>query len=212
MLVEFDLDSHILQDALARVANVSVAVEQLDGSDTVPLRNLFWARGESLDEFEVALEDDDSVRRSTRLASTDGRRLYRVNYPEGVPDVEAYRATVELDGVLLSATSEGDGWTVRMRFPDRDSFSSFAETCSGRGLTVTPRAMYSQQFAPVDDVAGLTDAQRDALVTGAELGYFEIPRKASLDEVADALGVSPQAASERLRRGTQHLVDSSLRE
>ena len=39
--------------------------------------------------------------------------------------------------------------------------------------------------------AGMTDAQREALVTANEMGYFAVPREATLADIADELGVAP---------------------
>ena len=39
--------------------------------------------------------------------------------------------------------------------------------------------------------AGMTDAQREALVTANETGYFAVPREATLADIADELGVAP---------------------
>ncbi len=58
--------------------------------------------------------------------------------------------------------------------------------------------------------AGLTDAQYDALVTAYRSGYFEEPRALSLSELAEELGISPTAASGRLRRATKRLVETQL--
>lgn len=42
------------------------------------------------------------------------------------------------------------------------------------------------------------------------MGYFGISRDASIEDVADELDISSQAASERLRRGTGNLVRDVL--
>lgn len=54
---------------------------------------------------------------------------------------------------------------------------------------------------PRDDGAEseLTDEQRDALLAALDLGYFAVPRQASLAEIAEELDVSDHVASRRLR-------------
>jgi predicted DNA binding protein len=42
------------------------------------------------------------------------------------------------------------------------------------------------------------------------MGYFEVPRGASLDEIADGLGITPSSASERLRRAGTHLLETTV--
>lgn len=46
----------------------------------------------------------------------------------------------------------------------------------------------------------LTDSQWETLMTAYRMGYFEVPRNASLEDVADELGVTHQSTSERMRR------------
>ncbi|WP_309138889.1 helix-turn-helix domain-containing protein [Haloterrigena gelatinilytica] len=43
-----------------------------------------------------------------------------------------------------------------------------------------------------------------------ERGYFEDPRDSSVEDLADALGVSSSAVSGRLRRGLKALIENSL--
>jgi predicted DNA binding protein len=57
---------------------------------------------------------------------------------------------------------------------------------------------------------GLTDPQREALITAVENGYFDVPARATLESISEALGITSQAVSERLNRGTKTLVEATL--
>ena len=57
---------------------------------------------------------------------------------------------------------------------------------------------------------GLTDSQYRALVLAASRGYYEVPKAVTLAELAEEIGVSHQALSEQLRRGTGALVEDVL--
>jgi len=59
---------------------------------------------------------------------------------------------------------------------------------------------------------GLSDRQREAVVAATELGYYETPREATHEDVADALGCSPQTAGNHLRKAEAKLVDAALDE
>jgi predicted DNA binding protein len=56
----------------------------------------------------------------------------------------------------------------------------------------------------------LTRAQREALGLAFDRGYFDVPRDGSLDEMATNLDISPQALSDRLRRGQRNLLEVAL--
>jgi len=62
--------------------------------------------------------------------------------------------------------------------------------------------------------AELTDDRREALEAALEEGYFEVPRRIDLVELADQLDISDSALSQRLRRGittvlADHVPDSN---
>ncbi len=209
MIVEFDFSSGVLESSIRAAPSVSLSLEEMTASDTVPLRNIFWASGEGLDRFEAALSEDPTVEDATRLFETGDRRLYRIVYPSEMADVAAYRAAVELDAVVLAAENEGTDWIVRMRFPDRTAFAAFRERCERRGLSIAARAVYTRtRFETVDTV--LTPHQYEALSAAAEMGYYSVPRDCSLAELAESLGLSSQAVSERLRRGTERLLSVTI--
>ena len=58
--------------------------------------------------------------------------------------------------------------------------------------------------------AGLTDRQRAALEAAVDVGYYEIPRTGSVDDVAARLGCVSSTAGELLRRAEQTLVTSAV--
>ena len=56
----------------------------------------------------------------------------------------------------------------------------------------------------------LTDRQREALGVAWELGYYDVPREADLEAVAEALECVPATASTLLRRGEARLVADAV--
>ncbi|AGN02127.1 DNA binding protein [Salinarchaeum sp. Harcht-Bsk1] len=56
------------------------------------------------------------------------------------------------------------------------------------------------------DAAAVTEKQREAIATAVDLGYYERPRSADLDAVAEALDVSRSAASQRLNAAETTLI------
>lgn len=60
------------------------------------------------------------------------------------------------------------------------------------------------------DVSAITDKQQEAMETARELGYYETPRETDLGELADELGVSKSAVSQRLNAAETKLVTAFL--
>jgi len=59
--------------------------------------------------------------------------------------------------------------------------------------------------------ASLTDRQYEALTAAVEVGYYEIPREASQEDVAAAIGLAPTTAADHLRRAEASLLKSAVR-
>jgi predicted DNA binding protein len=58
----------------------------------------------------------------------------------------------------------------------------------------------------------LTARQREVVLAARDLGYYDVPRTATLTEVAEALGVAKATASDTLHRAESHLVDAFVAE
>lgn len=208
MIAEFQVEAPLLRAAVREPAVGSVVVEELDTSGTVPLRAVCWFEGNRPGPFEDALAADKTVSRVTRVAETSRGHQYNVTSDRQYPEVEMYATAVEENGIFVSGIRSVDGWTVRMRFPDRDAFAAFRDRIGHTGLSLQSIRRYDTE--PRADRYGVSGPQREILLLAAERGYFDVPRRASLADLADDLGVSSQAASERLRRGLDSLVERAL--
>lgn len=62
------------------------------------------------------------------------------------------------------------------------------------------------EFGGPDAGSNLSDRQREAVVAGLELGYYDVPRGATHRDVADRLDCSPSTASEHLQKAEAKLV------
>lgn len=208
MIVEFRVDSPILQEALTHAPETTVRYEE-QNQDHDGIKLLFWAEGDDLTAFEDNLTADPTVRNLARLAVTESRRLYRVTFSEYGESVATFLSWVGLDISVLDSKGTHEGWTVRMLMPDRDTLHQYLEICEGKDLDFRLAAIYEESEG-TKVKAELTNKQRETLLTARQLGYFQIPQQASLADVADQCGVSPQSASERLSRGTATLIDTAL--
>ncbi|MFW6318041.1 MAG: helix-turn-helix domain-containing protein [Halorubrum sp.] len=58
----------------------------------------------------------------------------------------------------------------------------------------------------VDPARLLTDRQRELLLTAVDLGYYDVPRRATLTEVAEHAGIAKSTCSETLQRVERTVV------
>lgn len=210
MFVQFHLDSDVMQTALEAAPEMRVTVKNVDSAPEIPHRSVFWARDGDFDAFDDGLAADDTVERFRPIAENDGERLYCAHHHDDLPDIDVRNAGVHADGVLLRCETTGGGWTVKMLFPDRESFTTFREACADAGLTVDVDSIYSKPFSEPSNEFALTDPQRDLLERAVEVGYFDIPRETTLQELGQQMDISGQAASERLRRGMETLIRETV--
>lgn len=170
---------------------------------------LFWASGGDHDQFVEAIADDPTIAECKLLLTENDRRLYRVTYSKETAANSAYPLWSDMDVVLLESTGSARGWTVRFAFPTRGALERFVTWFRERDLSISVATIvdYTDE---TQDRWGLTDAQRETLATAYRLGYFDVPRGATLEEVAAEIGVSSQAVSVRLRRAYVTLVERAL--
>lgn len=209
LIVNIRTDNLLLQEALSHAPGMAVSHEELyqtpDG-----LVFQFWAEGGDFRDFEEGLIHDPTVTDVTQLVNTAVRRLYRVSVREDEESMTTFQIWPELNISLLDLTGTQEGWELHVRIPDREALFQFYEECEKRHIQYRLDAIYEEGDAKTQAEAQLTNNQREVLLTAPECGYYQIPRQASLAEVADRCGISSQAASERLRRGTRTLIDATL--
>jgi len=61
-----------------------------------------------------------------------------------------------------------------------------------------------------DLLEALTNRQREVVRTAYELGYYDVPRSASTEDIAAELGVDPSTVSEHLQRAERNLLSQYL--
>ncbi|MFB6117479.1 helix-turn-helix domain-containing protein [Halosegnis sp.] len=166
-----------------------------------------WIVGEDADRFDAALERaGGSV--PTLVEELPDRRLYRV-VPDGPAGV-VVRAAAGHDAVVESVVPGDEAWTFRLRFADAARLSAFHDDCRERGAEVTVERLYTPAEPSTAALEDLTDAQRALIKRVYEAGYFDVPRKITLAEIAEELGISDQAVNERLRRGLRTIIGATV--
>lgn len=166
----------------------------------------FWVTGVDARTIEAAFDADPTVDAFDRLAATDGGLLYDLDIVD--PNTR-FTDLIRDDAVLLEAIGADGWWRIKLRVRDRDALTRIHDRIIEREIN----ADLCQVTNVTDAASGLpqlTPEQFEALELALERGYFEIPRRASMEDLADELGISHQALSERLRRAYGTLVGATL--
>ena len=89
--------------------------------------------------------------------------------------------------------------------PTADSFRKLLLYLQERFTDVNIRALSSKPIETLQDF--LTDKQYETLMLAHRKGYYEIPRKCTLEELGEELGIKRVAIQERIRRAEKRIVD-----
>lgn len=104
---------------------------------------------------------------------------------------------------------------VTVTVPTRGSLRDLISELRATGATVTLEWLirdHEDKPTTEFDVSSLTDKQQEALRLALESGYYETPREINLAGLADVLGISKSATSQRLNAAETKLVKAFLEE
>jgi predicted DNA binding protein len=200
-------EAFVLDHALSAVPGVTIETDRLASHSPQEVFPFLWATNGEFDRFYQALDEDPSVTRVSVAEETENTMLYQLEWVDEFHDL--IHQMVDHHAAILDATAHDGQWHLRLRFADEEMLSTFQTHFreTGREFQV------DQRYHPTNSrqrTFGLTAEQREALVTAVNEGYFTIPRTASMTEVSEALNISANAASERIRRGCETLISSGL--
>lgn len=149
---------------------------------------------ECVDGCELVAELDDGYRYLLELTATELPETTRENHDDLLGHCDA---TATERGVLLSLV--GSQSAIRDVLRDYEAAGATPDLCK--------LAEFEGDGSPLDD---LTDRQREVVGTAYDLGFYEVPREASTDDVAAALDVDAGTVSELLQRAERNLLAGQL--
>jgi predicted DNA binding protein len=162
-----------------------------------------WLTADDPEAIDDALDADPSVEVYEHLDTQRGERLYRIG-----PDTFALVREIidRCDGTITEAYGGPSGWTFEVRFRDQENLSALERSFDRFDVQVDYRSV--KPLGNPDDGTGdgLTETQRRTVELAIESGYYDVPRDTTLVDLAEELGISHQAVSERLRRAERRLA------
>lgn len=160
--------------------------------------------------FEETVRSHDSVDALELVGDGDDESVYLVEWVETDDDLSAL--VREVGGAVLTIRGKAGGnrWFWRVRFAEHAALSQFRKTCDACRLDVDVRRIFGGIRPGPNPVRDLSDGQRKALTIALREGYFEVPRRTTLSDIASELGISQQAASELVRRAANTVLSRAL--
>lgn len=175
------------------------------GEATVPL---FWVYNSTRDSFVETVQRHPAVNDASEVDVFEDRTLFTLDWDANQDHV--FRGINENEGQILSARGTPDAWEFELRFPTHAALSDFKTHCENAQVALEVVRVYNPTEPDAGPWYGLTDPQREAITLAVQKGYYEIPKGCTTEELADELGISDQAVTERLRRAIVALVSHTL--
>ncbi|MXV64109.1 bacterio-opsin activator [Natronorubrum sp. JWXQ-INN-674] len=165
------------------------------------------ALGGDAETLERTIRADPTVSNPTRIAAFENRVIYRVDIDTDLEIVPG--RCVEAGLFIFTLRSADWGWVARVYVPDRDVLSAFRARCRDHDVSFRVTQLYDSSVTD-DRTDFLTAQQREILTMAYYAGYFDIPRAATQDDLAERLDITDSAVSQRLRRAISELVAATL--
>lgn len=158
--------------------------------------------------FEATVRAHPAVNELQTVATSEDETLYALDWD--ISEDTFFDGMLAVDAHLLEATGTARTWTVELRFPSHSALSDFQEYCIKADIHFDVVRIYNPTVPEAGLEYGLTAPQREALTRAVVTGYYAIPRQTSTVDLADELGISDQAVTERLRRAITTLVRNTF--
>ncbi|SIR96366.1 hypothetical protein SAMN05421858_4789 [Haladaptatus litoreus] len=205
--VTFPAKQFALEHTLNTLETVTFEVEQIVATNPDSLMPFIWITTSDQSLLEEAFTADESVAEFQLIADFETEYLYQLEWVDHIEHL--IRILVTEKATVLAARGQENTWHLRLLFADHDSVTRTHEYCQEHGIEFDIENI--QEFSNQRSTRfGLTETQQNALYLAADRGYYSVPRESTTEELAEALDVSHQALSERLRRGHGTLVDHLL--
>jgi predicted DNA binding protein len=193
-----------LDETLRTVPDLTVTCASLGATGNAAVMPLVWFQ--TTDEtLDAALESDPTVADADELVRTDDRRLYRIEWSPAICSL--CQILLSSQAILQNASATERHWSIELLYPTRETLSQTSEYCERYNFSFDIESIRTLDPEQTTQY-GLTSAQYEALMLACKRGYFAVPREIDLEGLADEIGVSHQALSERLRRGHQTLINA----
>ncbi|WP_254545222.1 helix-turn-helix domain-containing protein [Halomarina pelagica] len=172
---------------------------------------LFYVEVTDVERYREAIERVESVRWH-RIGLIDDESLYVFACQETrEEDVSFRRAFGDLELVVVPPIVYDEQAAMRLTVIGQEGdLGTLVENIPGEiEVTIEEVGEYDRRHARI--AGPLTDRQYEAVETAVELGYYAVPRHASLADVAAELGCAASTASNHLRKAESAILSRVVR-
>lgn len=166
---------------------------------------LLHVRG-NVDRFELLLREDPDVEEYD-LLTVDDDECYCFVAGVGTPDARELWETFKRGSLMTVPPAEWnlDGsYTFTVMGADADVQAAVEGVPSAASIDI--ESVGGTKVATQSVIGQLSDRQREAVEAGIELGYYDVPRAVTIDDIAGELDCATSTAAEHLRKAESKLI------
>lgn len=168
----------------------------------------FWIYADDTGDLTENLKEEVGIDSVQIIDELEEQMFIRVEW--NLDHESVLTAFINTDVTLLSGRGDAEGWTFEVRASKQQPISAFQTYCTENGIQTELVELHAIASLKSDREYDLTEGQREALILAYSRGYFDSPRSATQEDLANELEISRQAVSSRLQRGFRRLVASTL--
>lgn len=159
----------------------------------------------AFEDAAATLRDHRHTKTLNKLTEVDEAALFEVVWE---PTVDRAVSTLRNHHCgCMEATGTSDGWDLQLRFKSHERVTAFNKALTEEGVPVTLTRLCEFEETPRASAATPSPEQLEAVELAHRYGYFEVPRGCTISDIAEEIGISNSACSERLRRGLSAIVE-----
>jgi hypothetical protein len=183
-----------------------VRVEYLNYAELDPQHSVSdcWISGHPAGRWSKEIAEYSDVRRVENLAEMGRGGLYRVTY-RNPPVVHLYRELGVPLPVPIWMQAGVCGWEVAARRPEFLRILAFARSVDPKVRIVSVHRGPLRRHLP-----SLTDPEHQMLTAAMGLGYFDVPRRLTLEDLAQRLGRPRSSVGGAIAAIESKLLDSAF--
>lgn len=199
-------DAFPLGTLLKSDAGTLIEFERVVPTGHHPMEFFWIAGGHSRSQIQ-SVQSLDAIETVTVRTTVDDELLVQIRW--ATDRLNEFVSLLMNDAfVLLRAVGFDGKWTLRILCPD----SGTLRTLYDESLSLGVQFEIDHLQTEIDRrrTSQMTEKQCEAVTAAFEEGFFEVPRRTTLGELAEGFGISEQALSKRIRRGVHAMLSENL--
>ncbi len=183
---------------------VRVSILAINGSEGLGFYEALDNKTETLEDYVQLMQKSPQIKDIKVTHRSKNRFWTRVVHKLDYPSIHD---TILESGsmTILPIVIENGVQYHNILSPTPNSFRDLQEKLQNRFTSIQLKALSSRPTETIQDL--LTDKQYAAFQLALKKGYYEVPRRCTLEEISAELGIKRVAMQERIRRAELRIIE-----